>query len=136
VADLKKLALGRKGFARMDKAKPEGKAKKPDKSLEKSCRDEIGEVEAAFRNRLAKEDKRKVAATDSENWFCVYFQTREAKERFLRDHGLDRIGDKYLDGRAMDRVLKGRSSYCVRKDSHWGHNRCDPSPFGGNKDRR
>ncbi len=90
---------------------------KPGKSLEESSKEEISEVEAAFRNRLAKEDKRKVAATDSENWFCVYFASREAKERFLRDHGLQRIGDKYLDGRMVDRVLKGRSVQRIR-DTH------------------
>ena len=113
MADLKKLAMGRKAFARMEKGKPEAKAK----SLEESCKEEISEVEAAFRNRLAKEDKRRKAVADSEFWFCVYFATREAKGRFLREHGLDRIGDKYLDGRAVDRVLKGRSALCVR-DSH------------------
>lgn len=115
MADLKKLAQGRKGFQ-----KGEGKASVPSipaKKLEESCADEVGEVEAAFRTKIAKEDKRKVAATDSENWFCVYFTTREAKERFLRDHGLARVGDKYLDGRAVDRVLKGRSAMRVR-DSH------------------
>ncbi len=117
MADLKKLALGRKAFAKMEKGKPEAKAEKPAKSLEDACKEEIGEVEAAFRNRLTKEDQRKVAATDSENWFCIYFATREAKERFLRDHGLERIGDKYLDGRAVDRVLKGRSVSRIR-DSH------------------
>jgi hypothetical protein len=117
MADLKKLALGRKGYAKPAKAKPEVKAKKPVKSLEESCKDEIGEVEAAFRNRLTREDKRKVAATDSEFWFAVYFKDRSAKERFLRDHGLERIGDKYLDGRAVDRVLKGRGALRVR-DPH------------------
>jgi hypothetical protein len=117
VADLKKLALGRRAFTRMEKGKPDAKPEKQAKSLEESSREEIGEVEAAFRNRLAKEDKRKVAATDSENWFCVYFDSREAKDRFLREHGLDRIGDKYLDGRMVDRVLKWRSALRAR-DSH------------------
>ena len=114
---MKKLAMGRKAFAKPAKAAPEADARKPAKSLEESCAEEVGEVEAAFRNRLAKEDKRKVAATDSENWFCVYFASREAKERFLRDHGLARIGDKYLDGRMVERVLKGRSALRIR-DSH------------------
>jgi hypothetical protein len=120
VVDLKKLAMGRKGFAKPATASKKGgkeEMEKPAKSLEESCKDEIGEVEAAFRNSLAKEDKRIAAATDSENWFCVYFASREAKDRFLRDHGLERVGDKYLDGRMVDRVLKGRSASRVR-DSH------------------
>jgi len=122
VADLKKLAMGRKAYSGTHKVASKGGPKtvppsKPGKSLEESSKEEISEVEAAFRNRLAKEDKRKVAATDSENWFCVYFASREAKERFLRDHGLQRIGDKYLDGRMVDRVLKGRSVQRIR-DTH------------------
>ena len=117
MADLKKLAMGRKAYAGSKKVTPKDKEEMPAKSLEESSREEVGEVETAFRNRLAKEDKRKVAATDSENWFCVYFSSREAKERFLRDHGLQRIGDKYLDGRMVDRVLKGRSVQRVR-DTH------------------
>ena len=116
MADLKKLALGRKGFVKPAKASQE-KPEKPAKSLEESCKAEIGELETAFRERLAKEDKRRTAATDTEFWFAVYFATREAKERFLREHGLTRIGDKYLDGRAVDRVLKGRSGLNVR-DAH------------------
>lgn len=117
MADLKKLAQGRKAFTKAEKTEPEVEKKKPAKTLEESSAEEIGEVESSFRERLAKEDKRKVAATDSENWFCVYFATREAKDRFLREHGLERIGDKYLDGRMVDRVLQGWSAVRVR-DSH------------------
>ncbi len=117
MADLKKLAQGRKGFGKPGKKDLGNKTKQPAKTLEESCREEIGEVETAFRNRLAREDKRKVAATDSENWFRVYFPSREAKEKFLRDHDLIRIGDKYLDGRMVDRVLQGRNTPRVR-DAH------------------
>lgn len=115
MADLKKLAQGRKGFQKGGGKIPA--PSKPAKKLAESCAEEVGEVEAAFRNRLAKEDKRKVAATDSEFWFAVYFQTREEKERFLRDFGLGKLGDKYLSGSRVSRVLKGRSAMRVC-DSH------------------
>lgn len=113
--DLKKLAMGRKGFTKKANAKPTPTPEA--KTLEQSSAEEIGEAESAFRNRLAREDKRRRVATDSEFWFAVYFQTREAKDAFLRKHGLNKIGDKYLDGRAVDRVLEGRSALSVR-DSH------------------
>ena len=118
MADLKKLALGRKAFAKGKDAVGEaagGKAGKPDKTLEESSREELGEAEAAFRNRLAKEDKRKAAATDSEFWFAVYFQGRQEKDAFLRKYGLDKIGNKYLSGSAVERVLQNRS---VNRDGH------------------
>jgi hypothetical protein len=97
---LKKLA---KGWA--DSGKTAGLPQKP---LEESCREEIGEIEAAFRKRLQNEDGRRRAATDSEFWFAVYFPDRAAKDAFLREHGLDKIGDKYLPGMAVDRVLQYR----------------------------
>ena len=114
MADLKKLALGRKAFQKPAKSEAKAKAVKPVKTLEQSSAEEVGEVEAKFRAKIDKEDKRRQAATDSEFWFAVYFATREAKNRFLREHGLDRIGDKYLDGRAVDRALKGRSAGSIR----------------------
>jgi hypothetical protein len=89
--------------------------KKPVKSLEESCRNEVGEAEAAFRGRLAKEDKRRRLATDSEFWIAVYFQSREEKDRFLRKYGLDKVGDKYLPGNAVDRILDRRTT---AKDGH------------------
>jgi hypothetical protein len=81
----------------------------PQKPLEESCKDEIGEIEAAFRNRLKKEDGRRRAATDTEFWFAVYFPNRQAKDAFLRKYGLFKISDKYLPGAAVDRVLQHRA---------------------------
>ena len=117
MADLKKLAMGRKAFTATPKENAKGKAAKPVKRLEQSSAEEIGEAEAAFRDRIAKEDKRRQAATDSEFWFAVYFPTREAKDKFLRDYGLDRVGDKYLDGRQVDRIFKGRG-VAGNRDAH------------------
>ena len=112
MADLKKLALGRKAFTKSAVAKPKVK---PVKKLEQSCAEEVGEVEAAFRGRLKKEDKRRRLATDSEFWIAVYFQSREEKDRFLRKYGLDKVGDKYLHGNAVDRILDRRT---MTKDGH------------------
>lgn len=105
MADLKKLAMGRKGIQKAagDDAK---KKQKAEKHLEQTSAEEIGEIEEAFRGRMAKEDKRRKNATDSETWFCVYFNTRQEKEAFLRKHNLLVIGDKYLAGRAVDRALQ------------------------------
>ena len=61
---------------------------------------------ASFKERAKKERKRYVDATDSEYWVALCFQSREAKEQFLRDHALDDLGDKYLDGAAVDAKLK------------------------------
>lgn len=115
MADLKKLALGRKALTKP--GKPDGaiQPSKPAKKLEESCKEEVGELEAAFRERLAKEDKRRAAATDGETWLCVYFKTRQEKHAFLRKHGLDKVGDKFLDGRLADRVLTNRT---IVRDSH------------------
>ncbi len=103
MADLKKLALGRKGI---QKGKAEAPPpSKPEKTLEQSCKEEVDEAAQAFRDRIAKEDKRRRLATDSEFWIAVCFTSREDKERFLRKYGLLSIGDKYLDGRMVERVL-------------------------------
>ena len=110
MSDLKKLAQGRKAFAKPLEKTPA----KSKKTLDESCREEVGEAEQAFRKRIEKEEKRRKIATDTEFWFAVYFPTREAKESFLKSYGLFKAGDKYLDGRQVDRILKARSDRRVR----------------------
>lgn len=53
----------------------------------------------------AAENQRRLDATDSEHWFAVDFETREQKDALLSALGLDRDGDKYLDGRDVARRL-------------------------------
>ena len=106
---LKRLAQGRKAIAKQPKAADKAKPAKPTKNLEESSKEEVGELEAAFRERIAKEDKRRAAAIDGETWVCIYFKTREEKHAFLRKHGLDKVGSKYLDGRLADRALGNRA---------------------------
>lgn len=61
---------------------------------------------AAFRERAANETKRFSDATDSEYWVALCFHSREEKERWLRDSGLDALGDKYLDGSKIEAKLR------------------------------
>lgn len=114
MVDFKKLALGRKGIQK--DAPKQGTPAKPEKTLEQSCKEEVDETSRAFRDRIAKEDKRRRLATDSEFWIAVCFVSREDKERFLRKYDLLSIGDKYLDGRMVERVLDKRSSQA--RDGH------------------
>lgn len=102
MADLKKLAQGRTAYKRTADKTADAK---PQKTLEETCRAEVDEIQAAFRERMAREDSRKRITLDSEFWFSVYFESREDKERFLRKWKLDMIGDKYLSGRKVDRHL-------------------------------
>jgi hypothetical protein len=59
---------------------------------------ELTALQAAFRDRKAKESRRFELATDSEYWCALVFQTRDQKEAFLNALGLLPYGDKYLDG--------------------------------------
>ena len=58
-----------------------------------------------FRDLAKREAERFRLATDSEYWIAVCFKSRQDKETFLRNAGLLAIGDKYMDGYAVARVL-------------------------------
>lgn len=71
-----------------------------------------GDVEAdasaelvKFREKAAKEAKRREKATDSEYWFCVCFQTREQVEEFLAKSGWGPTDAKYLDGQKVAQAV-------------------------------
>ena len=66
---------------------------------------ELDEVAKGFRDRLKDENTRFALATDSEYWACLCFQTREQKEVFLKALALIDLGDKYLDGQEVAKVL-------------------------------
>lgn len=66
---------------------------------------EVSEILSGFRGRAKREDQRFVDATDSEYWVAVCFQTREQKDEFLQKARLADLGDKYLDGMAVARIL-------------------------------
>ena len=66
---------------------------------------DLNAVQAGFRKRAKDEGKRFESATDTEYWACLCFQTREQKESFLKALNLLHIGDKYLDGQEVAKVL-------------------------------
>lgn len=70
-------------------------------SVEADSLVELAALKTAFGQRAAAERGRFVAATDSEYWCCLAFQTRAQKERFLQAMGWIALGDKYLDGVAV-----------------------------------
>ncbi len=74
-------------------------------SLQVDAAAELTALEAAYRQRRKNEADRFRAATDSEFWFAVCFKDRAAKEAFLAGLQADRLGDKYLDGHALARLL-------------------------------
>jgi hypothetical protein len=69
---------------------------------------ELTALEEGYRARAAQEANRFTEATDSEFWFAVVFKNREQKDDFLAQYGLSQLGDKYLLGRDVERILEGR----------------------------
>ena len=67
---------------------------------------ELSALEQGYRERAKMEDARFVDATDSEYWFAVCFKTRAEKDTFLKQFGLLRLGDKYLDGAKVASILQ------------------------------
>jgi len=76
-------------------------------NLEEDAHRELTSLEQGYRERAANEQKRFIAATDSEHWFAVSFRTREDKERFLRAIGLTgrTAPDKYITGDQLAAAL-------------------------------
>lgn len=66
---------------------------------------ELVALEAGFKTRAKAEAARFALATDTEYWFAVCFRDRASKNAFLTAAGLMEIGDKYLDGHAVARLL-------------------------------
>lgn len=66
---------------------------------------EVSEVLRRFKEAAAGAERRFVDNTDSEYWICLGFQNRAQKEDFLRLSGLIALGDKYLDGVEVAKVL-------------------------------
>jgi hypothetical protein len=74
-------------------------------NVEEDAKQELTALQQGFRDRAKREAERFRLATDSEFWIAVCFKSREDKERFLRNAHLLSVGDKYLDGYAVARVL-------------------------------
>jgi hypothetical protein len=69
---------------------------------------ELTALEQGYRDRAKQESNRFRDATDSEYWFAVCFKTRAEKEAFLAKYKLDQLGDKYLDGKKVGKILDRR----------------------------
>lgn len=70
--------------------------------LEAEIKDELGEVEQSFRERMQIENKRFRDMCDTEYWVAVCFTSRAQKEEFLEMMDLP-LDEKYIDGREMAR---------------------------------
>ena len=66
---------------------------------------ELTALQQGMKDRKAAESRRFRRATDSEYWVAMAFASREEKEEFLAKWKLRRLGDKFLDGRAVDKTL-------------------------------
>lgn len=66
---------------------------------------ELDALQQGYRARAAAEVDRFREATDSEYWVAIVFRNREDKDAFLVKHGLAKLGDKYLRGDQVDKVL-------------------------------
>lgn len=82
---------------------------KQNKATPDSMNAEVSDALRQFKERAAAETKRFADATDSEYWVAVCFHTREDKERFLAEFSLDTVGDKYLDGYEVAKILRRKA---------------------------
>jgi len=90
---------------KIPKEEPPAKERMTVEELEAEAAREPNEVMAAFEERVKNEEARLQDATDSEFWFTLCFQTRKQKEEFLTKAGLIHLGDKYLDGMKVAKVM-------------------------------
>ena len=67
---------------------------------------ELTELQRAYRERAKAESNRFADATDSEFWFAVCFRDRAEKDAFLAEFGVERLGDKYVDGALLAKALR------------------------------
>ena len=74
-------------------------------NIEADSAAELDALAQGFRQRRDAEEKRFKAATDSEYWFAVCFKDRASKDEFLKTIKAVRLGDKYVDGHALARLL-------------------------------
>lgn len=77
----------------------------PSGDIEVDSLADLDAVQRGFRERAKNEDKRFELVVDSEYWFAVCFQSRAQKERFLMAMKWIELGDKYLDGQEVARLM-------------------------------
>ncbi len=93
------FTLGGDDFT-LDNGEPQGRGDLADVDIEAVAEGEVNEVLAGFKDRAKQEAARHEYAVEAEYWCCLYFQTIDQKDEFLRKIGWDELGDKYIDGMA------------------------------------
>lgn len=73
--------------------------------LEKDSAAELDAVAKGWRDRRDREETRFLDAVDSEFWFAVCFRTRAHKDAFIEAMKIGALGDKYIDGHKLARML-------------------------------
>lgn len=73
--------------------------------IEVDKKTELTAIQQAFRDRAKEYKRKRLYVEDSEFWVAVCFRSREDKERFLKEHGLAHLGDKYLNGYLVSAAL-------------------------------
>ena len=66
----------------------------------------LTEAQSNMKKQIDAQRNKFVRAVDSEYWIAICFQSRQQKEQFLRNAGIDHLGDKYLSGAQVARKLK------------------------------
>ena len=66
---------------------------------------ELDALAKGFRARRDQEAKRVRNATDSEFWLALCFRDRASKDAFIAAMGMGRLGDKYVDGHELAKLL-------------------------------
>ena len=74
--------------------------------LEGDCKAELNEYQKTNKEHLRSYSKTMDGVFDSEFWFAVAFKDRETKEAFLKEFGIDKLGDKYIDGGKLAKLLR------------------------------
>ena len=66
---------------------------------------ELDALAQGFRQRRDRDADRFRDAPDTEYWFAVCFRDRASKDAFLSAIQAAKLGDKYIDGHALARLL-------------------------------
>jgi hypothetical protein len=74
-------------------------------STEEGMASDLADLQASFAQRAKLEKERIQTTVDSEYWVCISFDSRQQKHAFLRAMGWDKLGNKFLDGVELAKLL-------------------------------
>ena len=75
-------------------------------NVEKDARAEAEVLYSELKAARSQQTETVLAIGDSEYWFAVCFRDRKTKDAFLAQIKATRLGDKYIDGHALAKLLK------------------------------